>query len=250
MFRNLSLGVLLLAALSFSACDPAKFLGPQAANADNYNLRISYDRGPCYGRCEVFSLDIYDNGLLLFKGERFTERPGLWQTNVDRRRITALLDSFERADFAAYPRAFRSQIPDLAATEFTYKNAAGEVFQTSFKEEAPQELQALDRAIRRLVELPDYRKVSDEIPDASMEPTAKGERQEIIVHLREGVAVNTWLVSYGKQNVQLKERLGPNSAYYLLTTDPNLMSAPDLLEVLRQDQSVISAQMNNKVGPR
>lgn len=250
MFRYLPLGVLLLAALSFTACDPAKFLGPQAANADNYNLRISYDRGPCYGRCEVFSLDIYDNGLLLFKGRRFTDRPGLWQTNIDRRRITALLDSFERADFGSYPRAFRSQIPDLAATEFTYKNAAGEVFKTSFKEEAPAELQALDRAIRRLVERTDYRKVSDDIPDGSMEATTSKERQEIIVHLQEGVAVNTWLVNYGKQNVLLKERLGPNSPYYLLTTDPNLMPAEELLEILRQDQSVISAQMNTKVGPR
>ncbi|MEM9258859.1 MAG: DUF6438 domain-containing protein, partial [Bacteroidota bacterium] len=63
MSRYLLLSVLLLAALSYTACDPAKFLGPQAAKADSYNLRITYDRGPCYGRCEVFTLDIYDNGL-------------------------------------------------------------------------------------------------------------------------------------------------------------------------------------------
>ncbi|MEL7161863.1 MAG: DUF6438 domain-containing protein [Bacteroidota bacterium] len=232
------------------ACNPSTFLGPSAANADKYDLRVSYHRGACYGRCEVYSLDVYENGLVLFKGERFTDRPGLWEKAVDRRRIVGLLDSFERAGFAGFPRNFRSRIPDAPSIEFTYKDENGEVFRTSFKEESNTYLEALDQAMRRLAALPGYRQVSAKIPDGNLQPTGNGDREEIIVQLVDGVNVNTWLVNYGKQNVQFKKRLSPNSPYYLLTADPNLMGAEELLEYLRRDASVVSAQLNNRVEPR
>ncbi|MEO0733673.1 MAG: DUF6438 domain-containing protein [Bacteroidota bacterium] len=249
MPRNTSILLSLLLLLCF-ACDPSFLLGPSAANADKYDLRISYHRGACYGRCEVYSLDVYENGLLLFKGERFTDRPGVWEKSIDRRRVVGLLDSFERAGFADFPRNFRSRIPDAPAIEFTYKDAAGEVFRTSFKEESTAYLEALDQAMRRLAGLPGYRQVSDDLPGNGLQPTGNSERQEVIVQLADGVNVNTWLVNYGKQNVQFKKRLSPNSPYYLLTADPNLMGAEELLDFLRQDASVVSAQLNNRVNPR
>ncbi len=246
-FGLLGLGLTLLL---FTACDPALLLGPQASNASKYQLRASYYRGACYGRCEVFRLDVYDNGLLLFKGERFTERPGLWQKNVDRRRVTGLLDSMERADFENYPRAFVSQIADAPSTEVTYYDAAGRAYQTSFKENAPAELEAISAALRRLAELPDYRQVSDSIPGLQLLPQANQAREEIIVQLREGVEAASWVIAYGKQNVELKQRLAPNSPYYLITADPNIMGTEELLNFLRQDQAVLSAQKNQPVGPR
>jgi len=240
----------LLAALFFSSCDPASIFGPQAGGANEKNLRVSYHRGACYGRCEIFTLDLYENGLLLYKGERFTDRPGLWETNIDRRRIVALLDSFERADFRNYPRVFRSQIPDAPSIEFTYKTKAGDVYKTSFKEQSTAELEALDLAMRRLASLSSYRKVSDEIPGSSLQPTANAAQQEIIVQLREGVNAQSWLLNYGKQNVRFKKQLAANSPYYLITADPNLMAAEELLDFLRRDTNVVSAQLNKEVKPR
>jgi len=106
--------LLAVAALLVSGCDTASILGPGAGSASAKNLKVSYHAGACYGRCEVFTLELYANGLMLFKGERFTERPGVWEKNIDRRRMVGLLDSFARADFENYPISFRSQIPDAA----------------------------------------------------------------------------------------------------------------------------------------
>ncbi len=236
--------------LSFTACDPSAILGPQAGNADKYNLRVSYHRGSCYGRCEVYTLNLYDNGLLLFQGERFTDRPGTWQKNIDRRKIVALLDSFQRADFPNYPRSFRGEIPDAPTVTMTYYDAAGTGYETSFKDFAPKELQDLDASLARLAHLPDYRQVSDTIRGLIRRPVASQERQEIIVQLADGVTAEAWIIAYGKQNVALKNRISPNSAYYLITADPNVMAAEELLDFLRKDPSVLSAQLNREVGPR
>jgi len=211
---------------------------------------VKFHTGSCYGRCEVFTLELYENGLMLFKGERFTERPGVWQKNIDRRRVTALIDSFDRADFENYPLSFRSQIPDAPTTEITYYDEAQQAYRTSYKEFCPPELELLGRQIRRLANLPDWRQVSADIPDGAANPVAAATREEIIVQLEEGVKVEAWIIAYDKQNVQLEERISPNSSYYLITADPNVMPAIELLEFLRRDTSVVSAQLNGKVNRR
>lgn len=246
----LLLPILLFTLFSATSCDPSALLGPQAGNADKYNLRVSYHRGACYGRCEVYTLDVYDNGLLLFQGERFTERPGTWQKNIDRRRIVALLDSFQRADFQNYPRSFRGQIPDAPTVSFTYYDQEGNAYQTSFKDVAPKELQELDQAMIKLSQLADYRQVSESIADKLAAPVGNREREEIIVQLKDGVVAETWIIAYSKQNVKVKNRISPRSPYYLITADPNIMGGAELLEFLRKDESVLSAQLNKQVSPR
>lgn len=250
-FTTRALPVLLgLATLMIFSCDPASILGPQAGSANQKNLRVKFRSGACYGRCEVFTLELYANGLMLFKGERFTERPGVWQKNIDRRRVVALVDSFERADFENYPLSFNSQIPDAPTTEMTYYDEERQVYHTSYKEFAPPELELLGRQMRRLANLPDWRQVSEDIPESEADPVAASAREEIIVQLEPDVQAEAWIIAYGKQNVKLKERISPNGSYYLITADPNIMRASELLEFLRQDESVISAQLNGKVGIR
>jgi hypothetical protein len=246
----LLLPLILFTLFSVTSCDPSTLFGPKAGNTDQYNLRVSYHRGSCYGRCEVYTLNLYDNGLLLFQGERFTERPGTWQKNIDRRRVVALIDSFQRADFPNYPRSFRGQIPDAATVSFTYYDPEGIAYQTSFKDFAPKELQDLDQAMIKLSQLPDYRQVSETIADKIAAPVGNREREEIIVQLKDGVVAESWIVAYGKQNVKIKNRISPTSPYYVITADPNIMGGAELLEFLRKDESVVSAQLNKQVSPR
>lgn len=234
----------------FASCDPAMLLGPQAAKADQYNLRASYHRSGCYGRCEIYGLKLYDNGLLVFTGERFTDRPGTWEKSIDRRRVTTLLDSFARADFENYPRNFKGMIADAATVEVNYYDEAGTIYQTSFKDDAPKELRDLSDALHKLAHLPNYRQVSDTIASFRRQPVANKTREEIIVQLEPGVVAETWVIKYGKQNVAVKNRISPNGNYYVITSDPNIMPAEELLTFLRQDANVVSAQKNQQISPR
>lgn len=243
--------LLALSALLILSCDTvASVLGPGASSASSKNLRVSYRSGPCYGRCEVFTLELYANGLMLFKGERFTERPGVWEKNIDRRRMVGLLDSFERADFENYPVSFRSQIPDAATTEIIWYDEDQTAYRTSFKEFASPELEQLSLQIRRLAGTEGWKQISETITETGAVPVANKAREEIIVQLASGVQVKAWIIAYGKQNVQFVKRISPNGDYYLITADPNIMSAEELLEFLRQDKDVLGAQLNGKVEGR
>lgn len=243
--------LLALSALFMLSCDTvSNILGPGAGSASAKNLKASYRSGSCYGRCEVYTLELYENGLMLFKGERFTERPGVWEKNIDRRRMTGLLDSFERADFENYPLSFRSQIPDAPTQKFTWYDANQKAYNTSFKEFAPPELEQLVMQVRRLAGTQGWKQVSATIPEGKITPVANSAGEEIIVQLAPGVAGETWIVAYGKQNAKLVRRMSPNSAYYLITADPNIMGADELLKFIRQDKDVLGAQRNGGVEQR
>ena len=234
-----------------TGCDTvSSVLGPGAGTANPDKLRVRLHSGACYGRCEVYGLELYENGLLLFQGERFTDKPGVWEKNIDRRRMLSLLDSFERADFENYPISFRSQIPDLPSTEITWYAADRTAYRTSFKEYAPPELEQLALQLQRLARSDGWRQVSETIPTAEAPQVANAAREEIIVQLADGVRAEAWIVAYGKQNAQLVRRLSPTSNYYLITADPNLMAADELLEYLRRDESVLGAQRNTQVEGR
>lgn len=239
-----------LIVLCLSSCDVANLLGPGAESASEKNLKVTYFSGSCYGRCEVYTLELYTNGLMLFKGERFTERPGVWEKNIDRRRMQGLLDSFARADFANYPLSFRSQIPDAPTRRFTWYDDQQRAFTTSFKEYAPPELEQLNLQVRRLADLPGWTQVYATIPEGKATPVSNSSREEIIVQLADGVRAEAWIIAYGKQNAQLVKRVSPNSSYYVISADPNYMAANELLDFLRQDKDVLSAQRNNPVQNR
>lgn len=237
------------AVTTLAACDPAALVGPRYANAGKMQKSASFHQGVCFGQCPVYTLDVYPNGLLVYRGERFTERPGIWEKSIDRRRVTGLLDSLRRADLGQYPRSFKSRLPDMSSTTLTAYGDDGVATPVSFKEEAPGELKALAASFKALAAGDGWRQVSEALEDGKQVPGIN-DREEIIVQLKEGEDAGAWVGKYGKQDVRLVRRINPNGQYYLITSNPNLMGADELLKFLRRDAAVVSAQLNQRVELR
>ncbi len=241
-------GGLLLAVLFLVGCE---FLQPSVRNVDTYQKRVSYHRGPCFGQCPVYTLDLYDNGLLVYQGERFTERTGTWQRTIDRRRAQSLIDSFQLAGFGEYPRAFRSNIADASVIDMVYYDAAGKEYTTSYSDYAPEELMVLDRKMRALAALEGYRFHSDTIrPLLTPRAGVPNTPDQIIVQLAAGVNPDAWVVKYAEQDARVKERVAPSSPYWVIETNPSAMPTEELIEIMRQDTEVLSAQTNKRTLPR
>ncbi|MEL6142635.1 MAG: hypothetical protein AAFU67_13580, partial [Bacteroidota bacterium] len=190
---------------------------------------------------------------VIYEGERFTDRPGTWQKILPRAEANAIIDSFELSKMNTYPVSFPSQVPDLSAKTLAFVSLPSQqVYTTSWRENRPQELDRLGQMMHRLAESGGYKQVADSISRGPnlIGQTVKLAPEEIIVHLNPQVNPQAWIVKYGKQNAQLKERVAPNGSYYLITADPNIMDADELLGYLRQDPDVLSAQRNRKVNPR
>lgn len=239
-----------LAVLLISSC--VLFL-PDASQVSNYQLRASYYQGACFGRCPVYTLKLYSNGLLTYEGEKFTDMPGTWSRVLSRTETADIIREFEAVNISRYPTSFPSNIPDLSTKTVTFVTLQEKkTLQTSWKENPPVELEKLGAKMQSLVSSTQWKQVSDEVRKGEnlIGQTIRVAKEEVIVHLKPGVNPQAWIVKYGKQNVTIKEKLTPNGNYYVVLADPNYMGGEELLTYLRQDEEVISAQLNGKVSPR
>lgn len=237
-------------AFSFSSC---AILLPDATKVEDYQLRAAYYQGPCFGRCPVYTLKLYSNGLLTYEGEKFTDMPGTWSRLLSRTETAELIGEFEKVNISRFPTSFPSRIPDLAMKSLTFVPLPDKkAVKTSWKEDAPDDLTKLGTRMQSLATSAQWKQVSDEIRKGEnlLGVPIRVAKEEVIVHLEAGVNPQAWIVKYGKQNVTIKEKLTPNGNYYVILADPNYMAGEELLTYLRQDQDVISAQLNGKVSPR
>jgi len=212
-------------------------------NPDRQTARITMELGPCYGRCPVYELTVYENGLLIYEGLRYTQRQGRWSKMIARDAVAELIQAFEQSAFESYQHMYKSQIPDLAAVTITYTDAEGKTKSVIGKDGRPDELIELESRLRRLAENErDWTALNaPSTTDNAATGTVSG---EIIVELRPDIEPSAWVVRYSRQQIRIKQRIAPNQPYYLLGHDPGLMPTEELLQWLRQDPDVISAQKN------
>ena len=57
-----------------------------------------------------------------------------------------------------------------------------------------------------------------------------------------------WIIQYREQDLQIIKRISPNSPFWLLRFNTDRIRSNDMLEALRRDQYVLSAEFNRKVN--
>ena len=71
-----------------SAAGPATDAGQTRADSA---VRITLERGPCFGTCPVYSVTLDGSGAILFEGRRFVADTGISTGRVPRARIDSLV---------------------------------------------------------------------------------------------------------------------------------------------------------------
>ena len=226
--------LVLVLALSLTYCKTI----PTTAELESLTKVIELEKGPCYGECSIFTLTIYENGIIQYKGEEFTEKKGVFIKTMPQNDLRKLVKSFRDAGFFSFQEAYRSNIPDLQTISITF-NDGGRSKTVVGKDNRPEALMELQSQLEKIADTKDdWKKKSDkggEGDEAS---------KEIIVNLVKGVSTEEWLDKYKAQKVQLKETLSPTGNYILITFDTEITSPEDMLNNIRQDPDVFSAEFN------
>ena len=87
---------------------------------NNMDKVIEMTKGPCYGRCPVFTLTVYDKGIVSYKGERYTDRLGTYVKKLEKEEMERLLREFKNANIWQYKDAYRGRIPDMQSVSISY----------------------------------------------------------------------------------------------------------------------------------
>ena len=209
---------------------------------NNMDKVIEMTKGPCYGRCPVFTLTIYENGIVSYKGERYTDRLGTYVKKLEKGEMERLLREFKNANIWQYKDAYRGRIPDMQSVSITYYEGSKKKTVTG-KEIRPNPVKWLESLLDQVAQS-NVGWILKEAPAESAPDYLIA--NELVVELAENVDPEEWAKSYVQADMLLEKRLN-ETEFWIFSFDDGLISPEVMLEQVRTDQDVISAEFNKQI---
>jgi len=202
---------------------------------------IEMSKGPCYGRCPVFTLTVYENGIASYEGERYTDRLGTYVKKLEKGEMQRLLGEFKRANIWQFRDSYRGRIPDMQSVTITYREG-GKKKSVTGKEIRPNAIKWLETQLDRIAQSEGWilkEAPQDNVPDYLIP-------DELLVELEQGIDPEDWAKKYSQADM-LFERPLNDSGYWVFSYNDELMTPEQMLEQVRTDPEVISAEFNKRI---
>ena len=197
---------------------------PNATSKES-ELIIRLTKGPCFGTCPVFDLEIYSDGRVVFMPRMFTLQE---DTVTAQWPLEPILAAFLQAGL------------DTMATEYLQPISDIPTFSLSFQKKRIQWNGGAPRVLYQLMGMLDSLAIDEgwlEPPKASGEVEAP---VELIVRLVEPISDSKWLDAYGKYKLVHVRNVDQAGEYIILKYNQDAISATELIRLLRKDSRVKS----------
>ncbi len=235
-------GILLF--LSLSACTTQNL---QSVRLEELSKVVEMSKSPCAGHCPVFTMIIYKEGIVSYKGEQFTEKRGLYVKKLAKPELDALLSEFSKSNLWQFKNAYRSEFYDAQTVSITYWEE-GDSKTIIGKDNRPQKVLDLEKMLDELANADGWeqRGRGDDNYGLPKEFIAN----QLIVQLKPGIDTKRWLRKYYLQEMELVESISSDSNYWLFSFNPENKHPQMMLDMVRNDSDVINAEFNKRLSLR
>ena len=206
---------------------------------------LKFNRGPCFGKCPVYSFYLLsDHTALIHAKANFLDTAGWYFKQPDQESIAEILELIEPIEWWIQDLNDQPEIVDLPSTTLIYNHPQG-VRTITIQSRTNQQLDNVFEKLSHLVS--DGRWKATQLRPLEI---PSPEKTDVIVQLKEGVEINTWMKKFDRFGIHLKKRLTPNQQYYLVAKDPDKGNANDFLQYIKIDPDVIEAQWDMELSER
>jgi hypothetical protein len=214
---------------------------PASATLSKLDPLIEMSKGPCYGRCPVFTLTIYENGIASYKGDRYTERLGTFVRKLEKSEMERIKGEFTRANFAQFRDSYRGRIPDMQSVTISY-HGDGKKKTVTGKEIRPNAVKWLESQLDQIAHAEGWilkEAPEEQVPDFLIP-------DELLVELNEDSDPEEWAKKFTQTDMTFLRALN-DSGYWIFSYDDELITPDQMLEQIRNDEEVVSAEFNKKI---
>lgn len=143
------------AGILFNACKTMQKTNNQA---HTNQIVFTLKKTACYGKCPVFTLNLFSDGTVMFEGKMFTEKIGLYQNHISEKEINNLIIEFMNADFFNLEDEYISGMTDLPTTYLTFTyNSKTKTIKDYYG--SPEKLKILENTINRYRKLENWTRI-------------------------------------------------------------------------------------------
>lgn len=235
--------------VSLFSCKSTKDTSRDSSNS----VRFALDRGPCFGKCPVYSLKIYSDGMATYEGRPFAKKLGKYEKRLDKNEVKKLNNAFKDANFFDFQDVYVSEIVDLPMVKIYHDNGKKSK-SVEGREDRPAKLMELQFMLEKIAESEDWQLV--QAYESNEENKDKGKEEdpviysEIIIEPAAGVRLPLWFKEKEEYGIKLKTKLAPEGNLWLITYDVSRFAPGEILEMLKNDPAIQQAQFNKKINNR
>ena len=235
--------ILLFTLLCFclTSCNYMSTRNLKEVELDRLEKLVEMSKGPCFGRCPVYTFTVYDNGIMTYEGQRFTDRQGMYIKKMNDGDLKPLKTMLKDANLKQFKDAYRATLSDLQSVAITYYEA--DLLKTIIgKDGRPEAVMDIQYGLEKLVDSEGWElhtPSSEGLPEYIVE-------NELRVSLGEGVDARAWARKYRKQGMNVIRSMSTSNNSWLVEYDADRNDPKEVLAIVQADLEVTSAEFNRK----
>ncbi len=234
--------LLLMLVFASWQCKSRKEMPAAAAQPDAAAKLVALQTFPCRGYCPVYTLTVYQSGLMEYNGDKFVEKTGPASTMLTGEELAQLRQEVSKTNLWQYPDDIQSQIMDAPfATLSTWNGDKSKSVRGSI--DRPKPLLELEKLIKNLAEAHGLRVIKGVNPNLTTTPMS-----EVIVKLRPEENAGNWIMRFEEIKLRLVRRLYDNT--WLIGYDPAQIGEKQVMDLLKNTDGALEVQPNHPVEDR
>lgn len=236
--------------LIYSSCKAPK----EISELTEEDLRFKMSKGACFGKCPIYTIEIFEGGYTKFYGELNSDKLGIYDKTIDMQTFKKLVNAFEKEKFIEYQDEYESNVPDAPLVKIFYKSK-NEIKKTIIgKLDRPQEIKDLQVLLEDIAYSDGWNLL--EKPKKQNEEEVEKEKPkliktEIIIEPKPNIALSRWFAEkkelYG---VRIIKKIAPNMNLWLITYDTKKVDGDMLMQILGNDPNILNAEFNKRTSSR
>ncbi|MDD4236901.1 MAG: DUF6438 domain-containing protein [Bacteroidales bacterium] len=122
---------------------------------------LTLEKTSCRGQCPVFSLSIFENGLVQYTGSKNVDKIGKYEKTLSKTEIKNLKKTFAKSDFFSFENEYTGKITDLPSTYISYTHN-GQTKKIRDYYGAPEKLKELEEILNKIAQNKDgWKKIEE-----------------------------------------------------------------------------------------
>jgi hypothetical protein len=131
----------------------------QAEEKLSDTLVARLQRTPCFGRCPIYTVSFYEDGYVLYEGEKWVDREGIYYSHASNKQLNEIREKAKGINFFEMKAQYDNEyVTDLPSTITTIKRKDGfKVVANRY--EGPEQLLDLEKLIDEIIDSLEWKKV-------------------------------------------------------------------------------------------
>ena len=200
--------------------------------------RISYSKGPCFGFCPQFHMEIFQNGHMVYEGTKNTVLLGTYSSQLPKRDYKKVVQWFEQYRFDTLPESVNLDIMDAPTTTLRFDQKT-----IKSKGSPPPALQAISDSLNQLLLSSSWSLIAP-VWDDHVIPN------EIIVQLHQGISIQTWLKEFVHYGLYLKQTVSPTKNMHVVSFQAAQHDPKKIFMDIHEHKKVIKVEFNKTLDLR